>query len=134
MLSDKAFYGLNVTNSLVVNNTGNGISARDATDRLALTNVTVDGNEGHAGLLVRNGATDLWINDTSLSHNWGDGLNVSFAGGAVNLNSSRVIGNRWRGEYGYWVLCLMFWFEKNCRKCNKFLEIEKMFGNTEQMK
>ncbi|CAD5226291.1 unnamed protein product [Bursaphelenchus okinawaensis] len=93
----KAFYGLNVTNSIVSNNTQNGISAKDITDRLALTNVTVDGNQGYAGLYIKSGAGDVWINDTSLSHNWGDGMNVSFAGGAINLNSSRVVGNRWRG-------------------------------------
>ncbi|CAD5229908.1 unnamed protein product [Bursaphelenchus xylophilus] len=93
----KAFYGLNVTNSIISNNTANGISARDITDRLALTNVTADGNQGYAGLYVHGGAGDIWINDTSLSHNWGDGMNVTFAGGSINLNSSRVVGNRWRG-------------------------------------
>uniref|UniRef100_A0A915M244 SRCR domain-containing protein n=1 Tax=Meloidogyne javanica TaxID=6303 RepID=A0A915M244_MELJA len=93
----KAFYGLNITNSFVRNNTGNGIQALAIHDRLALHNVSVDGNQGIAGLLVRDGAADIWINDTSLSWNWGDGVNISFAGGAINVNASRIIGNKWRG-------------------------------------
>lgn len=88
-----------MTNSLVVNNTGNGIQASDVRDRTALSNVTVDGNQGLAGFLVRDGAADIWVNDTSMSYNWGDGMNVSYAGGSINLNTSRIVGNRWRGEY-----------------------------------
>ena len=94
----KAFYGLNVTNSLLINNTGSGVAAINIRDRFALCNVSVDHNEGHAGVLVRGGAADLWLNDTSLSYNWGDGLNVSYAGGSINVNTSRIVGNRWRGE------------------------------------
>ncbi|KAI6192849.1 hypothetical protein M3Y99_01913900 [Aphelenchoides fujianensis] len=93
----KSFYGLNVTNSVISNNTGNGIQAVDVRDRFALTNVTLESNQGLAGVLVRGGAADLWINDTSMNYNWGDGMNVSYAGGSVNLNTSRLIGNRWRG-------------------------------------
>ncbi|CAK5083642.1 unnamed protein product [Meloidogyne enterolobii] len=93
----KAFYGLNITNSFVRNNTGNGIQALAIHDRLALHNVSVDGNQGIAGLLIRDGAADIWINDTSFSWNWGDGVNISFAGGAINVNASRIVGNKWRG-------------------------------------
>lgn len=71
-------------------------------DRTALSNVNVDGNQGLAGFLVRDGAADIWINDTSLSHNWGDGLNISYAGGSINLNGSRIVGNRWRGDLYIW--------------------------------
>lgn len=49
--------------------------------------------------MVREGAADIWINDTSLSYNWGDGLNVSYAGGSINLNTSSLIENRWRGFF-----------------------------------
>lgn len=94
----KAIYGLNITNSHINNNTGNGILAMNVRDRTALSNVNVDGNQGLAGFLVRDGAADIWINDTSLSHNWGDGLNISYAGGSINLNGSRIVGNRWRGD------------------------------------
>jgi hypothetical protein len=115
-VTDKSFYGLNITNSVVLNNTGNGIQAMNVRDRTALCNVSVEGNQGIAGMLVRDGAADIWINDTSLSYNWGewsenarlypdlsqspisgDGMNVSFAGGSVNLNTSRLVANRWRG-------------------------------------
>uniref|UniRef100_A0A915CLZ3 SRCR domain-containing protein n=1 Tax=Ditylenchus dipsaci TaxID=166011 RepID=A0A915CLZ3_9BILA len=89
----KAFYGLNITNSVILNNTGNGIQAINIRDRTALSNVTVEGNEGLAGFLVRDGAADIWVNDTSLSYNWGDGMNVSYAGGSINLNSSRLSFN-----------------------------------------
>uniref|UniRef100_A0A914HL06 SRCR domain-containing protein n=1 Tax=Globodera rostochiensis TaxID=31243 RepID=A0A914HL06_GLORO len=93
----KAFYGLNVTNSAVLNNTGNGIKASQIRDRFALHNVSVEGNQGLAGLLVRDGAADIWLNDTSFSWNWGDGINISYAGGSINLNTSKIVGNRWRG-------------------------------------
>jgi hypothetical protein len=66
-------------------------------DRTALCNVSVDHNEGIAGFLVRDGAADIWVNDTSLSYNWGDGMNVSYAGGSININGSRFMENRWRG-------------------------------------
>uniref|UniRef100_A0A914QDB2 Right handed beta helix domain-containing protein n=1 Tax=Panagrolaimus davidi TaxID=227884 RepID=A0A914QDB2_9BILA len=92
----QAFYGLNVTHSVVVNNTGNGIQAQMIRDRTALWNVTVESNEG-IGFYVKDGAADIWVNDTSLSHNWIDGMNVSYAGGSININGSRFIENRWRG-------------------------------------
>jgi len=71
-VTDKAFYGLNITNSVLLNNTGNGIQAMNIRDRTALCNVSVEGNQGLAGLLVRDGAADIWVNDTSLSYNWGE--------------------------------------------------------------
>ena len=96
-VTDKAFYGLNVTNSVIHNNTGNGVQALAIRDRTALSNVTVESNEGLAGFLIRDGAADIWVNDTSLSYNWGDGMNVSYYGGAININGSRFFDNRWRG-------------------------------------
>ncbi|KHN76827.1 HHIP-like protein 1, partial [Toxocara canis] len=73
---DKAFYGLNVTNSVISNNTGNGIFAKDIRERITLSNVTIIDNEGFAGILVHDGAADIWINATNIERNWGDGLNV----------------------------------------------------------
>ncbi|KAI1717620.1 scavenger receptor cysteine-rich domain-containing protein [Ditylenchus destructor] len=96
-VTHKAFYGLNITNSVIQNNTGNGVQAINVRDRTVLSNVSIESNQGLAGFLVRDGAADIWVNDTSLSYNWGDGMNVSYAGGAVNLNTSRIVGNRWRG-------------------------------------
>ncbi|KAL3080364.1 hypothetical protein niasHT_038404 [Heterodera trifolii] len=93
----KAFYGLNITNSAILNNTGNGIKASQIRDRFALHNVSVEGNQGLAGLLVQDGAADVWLNDTSFSWNWGDGINISYAGGSINLNTSKIVANRWRG-------------------------------------
>jgi hypothetical protein len=94
----KAFYGLNVTNSGVLNNTGNGIHGIMIRDRFALSNVSVDRNEGIAGVLIQDGAADIWVNDSSMSYNWGDGMNVSYAGGSLNLNTSVLKENKWRGE------------------------------------
>jgi len=74
------------------------IQAINIRERTALHNVSIEGNEGLAGFLVRDGAADIWVNDTSLSWNWGDGMNVSYAGGSINLNTSRIVGNRWRGN------------------------------------
>ncbi|GMR58343.1 hypothetical protein PMAYCL1PPCAC_28538, partial [Pristionchus mayeri] len=96
-VKDKAFYGLNVTNSIISGNIGNGILGIDLRDRTALHNVTVEDNQGQAGFLVRDGAADIWLNDTRLIGNWGDGINVSYAGGAINLNGTTVSRNRWRG-------------------------------------
>lgn len=52
---------------------------------------------GLAGFLIRDGAADIWLNDTSFNYNWGDGVNISYAGGSINLNSSRIVGNQFRG-------------------------------------
>uniref|UniRef100_A0AC35U2L2 Beta_helix domain-containing protein n=1 Tax=Rhabditophanes sp. KR3021 TaxID=114890 RepID=A0AC35U2L2_9BILA len=94
---DKGIYGLNVTNSFINNNTGCGVRAMEIRDRTCLSNVTIEQNEGLAGFLVKDGAADIWVNGSSINHNWGDGMNVSFAGGAINFNGSTLIGNRWRG-------------------------------------
>lgn len=48
-------------------------------------------------MLIRDGAADIWLNDTSFSYNWGDGVNISYSGGSINLNSSRLVNNRMRG-------------------------------------
>ncbi|CAJ0963174.1 unnamed protein product, partial [Mesorhabditis belari] len=94
---DKAYYGLNVTHSIIHQNLGNGIEAWDVRDRTALTNVTITENQGLAGFLVRDGAADIWINETRIDRNWGDGLNVSYAGGSITVNGTSIRGNRWRG-------------------------------------
>lgn len=86
-----------MTNSVISNNTGNGIHGISIKDRFVLTNVSIDSNEGIAGVLVRDGAADIWFNDTSMCYNWGDGINISYAGGSINVNTSRIIGNHWRG-------------------------------------
>uniref|UniRef100_A0A7E4VD53 SRCR domain-containing protein n=1 Tax=Panagrellus redivivus TaxID=6233 RepID=A0A7E4VD53_PANRE len=92
----KAFYGLNVTNSHIANNSNHGIEALMIRERTGLSNVTVDENQG-IGFYVHDGAADIWVNDTSMSYNWVDGMNVSYAGGSININGSRFIENRWRG-------------------------------------
>ncbi|VDN08455.1 unnamed protein product [Thelazia callipaeda] len=93
----KAFYGLNITNSVTANNTGNGILIREVRERTTFTNITVVGNEGQAGILVNNGAADIWINASYIDHNWGDGINVTYSGGSVTINGTTISHNRWRG-------------------------------------
>ncbi|KAI6213056.1 hypothetical protein M3Y94_00104200 [Aphelenchoides besseyi] len=92
----KSFYGLNVTNSDISNNSMSGIEAINIRDRFALTNMTINNNE-RMGVLISGGAADLWVNDTSMSYNWEDGMNVTTAGGSINLNTTRVCGNHMRG-------------------------------------
>ncbi|CAL2046926.1 unnamed protein product [Caenorhabditis brenneri] len=94
---DKAYYGLNVTNCIIEKNTGNGVFANDIRERTALTNVTLDENQGYAGFLVRDGAADIWLNETRIFRNWGDGMNISYAGGSIMVNGTRIEKNRWRG-------------------------------------
>lgn len=88
---------MNVTNTVIINNTGNGIWAQDIRDRTVLTNVTVLENEGQGGVLVRDGAADIWINASRIDDNWGDGINVSYAGGSITINGTSISRNRWRG-------------------------------------
>uniref|UniRef100_A0A1I7XKT6 SRCR domain-containing protein n=1 Tax=Heterorhabditis bacteriophora TaxID=37862 RepID=A0A1I7XKT6_HETBA len=94
---DKAYYGLNITNSVINNNTGNGIYCTDIRERTALSNVTLNQNQGMAGFLVKDGAADIWLNDTRIQDNWGDGMNISYAGGSVTVNGTRIERNKWRG-------------------------------------
>lgn len=96
-ITDKAFYGLNVTHTLIANNTGNGIWAQDIRERTVLTNVTIVKNQGEAGFLVRDGAADIWINASRINDNWGDGINVSYAGGSITINGTIISRNKWRG-------------------------------------
>ncbi|VDM08815.1 unnamed protein product [Wuchereria bancrofti] len=96
-VTDKAFYGLNITHTLIANNTGNGILAQDIRERTVLTNVTILENEGNAGFLVRDGAADIWINASRISDNWGDGINISYVGGSITINGTIISGNKWRG-------------------------------------
>ncbi|KAF1753039.1 hypothetical protein GCK72_019595 [Caenorhabditis remanei] len=94
---DKAYYGLNVTNCIIEKNTGNGVFANEIRERTALTNVTLDENQGYAGFMVRDGAADIWLNETRILRNWGDGMNISYAGGSIMVNGTRIEKNRWRG-------------------------------------
>ncbi|KAJ1365163.1 hypothetical protein KIN20_025393 [Parelaphostrongylus tenuis] len=96
-VTEKAFYGLNITNSIINSNIGNGIFSRDIRERTALSNVTLNRNQGIAGFLVKDGAADIWVNDTRIQENWGDGMNISYAGGAITVNGTRLERNRWRG-------------------------------------
>ncbi|VBB30847.1 unnamed protein product [Acanthocheilonema viteae] len=96
-VTDNAFYGLNVTHTLIANNTGNGIWAQNIRERTALTNVTIVKNEGQAGFLIRDGAADVWINASRIDDNWGDGINVSYAGGSITINGTIISRNKWRG-------------------------------------
>ncbi|VDN31973.1 unnamed protein product [Cylicostephanus goldi] len=52
-VTDKAFYGLNITNSIINGNIGNGVFSKDIRERTALSNVTVNLNQGLAGFLVK---------------------------------------------------------------------------------
>ncbi|KAK0410181.1 hypothetical protein QR680_004996 [Steinernema hermaphroditum] len=94
---DKAYYGLNITNSIIAENVGNGVFAQNVRDRVAFTNVSVSANQGIAGIQVRDGAADIWVNDTSIVENWGDGMNISYSGGSININGTILRRNRWRG-------------------------------------
>uniref|UniRef100_A0A158R482 SRCR domain-containing protein n=1 Tax=Syphacia muris TaxID=451379 RepID=A0A158R482_9BILA len=96
-VADKAYYGLNVSNTVIANNTGNGIHVQSVRDRVALTNVNITNNQGIAGFLVRDGAANIWINSSNVKENWGDGINVSYVGGTVMINGTSVTDNRWRG-------------------------------------
>lgn len=71
--------------------------AEDIRERTVLTNVTILENQGQAGFLVRDGAADIWINASRISDNWGDGINVSYAGGSVTINGTIISGNKVRG-------------------------------------
>lgn len=50
--ADKALYGLNITNSIISSNIGNGILGIDLRDRTALHNVTVEDNQGQVGIYL----------------------------------------------------------------------------------
>uniref|UniRef100_A0A8R1DMH6 SRCR domain-containing protein n=1 Tax=Caenorhabditis japonica TaxID=281687 RepID=A0A8R1DMH6_CAEJA len=47
--------------------------------------------------MSRDGAADIWLNETRILKNWGDGINISYAGGSVMVNGTRIEKNRWRG-------------------------------------
>uniref|UniRef100_A0A1I7V5P0 Beta_helix domain-containing protein n=1 Tax=Loa loa TaxID=7209 RepID=A0A1I7V5P0_LOALO len=95
-VTDKAFYGLNITHTLIANNTGNGILAQDIRERTVLTNVTILENQGQAGFLVRDGAADIWINASRINDNWGDGINITYAGGSITINGTIISRNKLR--------------------------------------
>lgn len=46
---------------------------------------------------LQDGAADIWLNETRILRNWGDGLNISYAGGSITVNGTRIEKNRWRG-------------------------------------
>uniref|UniRef100_A0A5S6Q4A9 SRCR domain-containing protein n=1 Tax=Trichuris muris TaxID=70415 RepID=A0A5S6Q4A9_TRIMR len=96
-IDNLVFYGLNVSNSRICNNGGSGIYVRGARDRTALNNVTVSGNQHTAGVHIFGGVGDLWINNSFIMDNWGDGVNVSFSGGSLVVNGTQISRNRMRG-------------------------------------
>ena len=68
-------------------------------DRLVVNNVTIERNQGHAGVYVVSGAGDIWLNETTIADNWGDGINVTMAGGGTVVNGTLIRGNHMRGLF-----------------------------------
>jgi hypothetical protein len=99
-LRGSPLYGLNVTNSRLAHNAGSGLVAVAIRDRMIVNNASIHDNQGHAGILIVSGAADVWINNTQLVANWGDGLNATMVGGSVLLNGTLLRGNRMRGAHG----------------------------------
>lgn len=63
---------------------GDGIRIEEATGPVDLTNSTIEHNRGH-GLVVFNTSDGrVFINETRLQFNWGDGIQYSVMDGLIN--------------------------------------------------
>ena len=90
---------MNITNSRITNDIGRGVLAEDVRDRTVVTNVTISNNQYLAGIQVWKGAGDIWINNTQIEDNWGDGINISYVGGSIDINYTKIMRNTMRGMY-----------------------------------
>lgn len=96
-LSDQVIYGLNVSNSRITHNWGKGIFLANVRDRTVINNVTIMYNRHLAGVHILGGAGDIWINNSYIENNLGDGVNISYCGGSTIVNSTSISNNTMRG-------------------------------------
>ncbi|XP_042894789.1 protein bark beetle [Parasteatoda tepidariorum] len=97
-------YDLNVTNSRITNNLGKGITMHEQKSGLLVNSSLVSENGYLAGIDIASGTGDIVINSSLISDNNGDGINITFSGGYVQVDRSSVANNLQRG--------IAFWFNE----------------------
>ncbi|CAG0893659.1 unnamed protein product [Cyprideis torosa] len=90
-------YDLNVTSSVVVENNGRGIWVENMRSMVHVVDSQVERNTHVAGINVWDGVGDVNVTRSVIRNNEGDGLNMTYAGGARNVSFCDVSYNKGRG-------------------------------------
>lgn len=95
-------YDLNVTESIVSDNSGRGIVVNNLRSQLHVHKSDVSNNGYAAGVHVTSGVGDVNITKSKISFNHGDGVNITYIGGNRNVSHSSLSSNNGYG-FAVWL-------------------------------
>ncbi|XP_035215433.1 protein bark beetle-like, partial [Stegodyphus dumicola] len=94
-------FDLNVTNCNITSNLGKGITVHHQRSGILVNSSLLNENSYMAGLDISTGSGHVVVNNTFITGNRGDGINITYAGGFVHIDRSSVSNNIGRG-IGFW--------------------------------
>lgn len=95
-------YDLNITDSRIVANNGRGVWVQNQRSGTVLNRTIVSDHSYVSGVHVIGGAGELIVNNSVITQNIGDGINISLAGGYKHIDRSQITNNTLRG-IAYWL-------------------------------
>ncbi|CAM1311440.1 Uncharacterised protein g5687 [Pycnogonum litorale] len=99
---------LNVTDCVISGNNGRGISVENERSSVIVNRTKILNNKYVAGLHVIDGAGDIYVNNSIVMGNVGDGINVTYVGGKQIFSKTSFSGNEGRG--------IALWFNETSEK------------------
>lgn len=90
-------YDLNITKSIIKNNNGRGVWVENQRSGTVLNHTIVSNHTYVAGIHIQSGAGDLIVNNSHVTHNFGDGINASISHGCRHIDRTEVSMNTARG-------------------------------------
>lgn len=97
-------YDLNLTECNITDNNGRGLAVENQRSGTFLNWTRISGNSYVGGLNIVDGCGDLVVNNSIISGNIGDGINISYAGGFRHFDRSHFENNTGNG--------ISFWFNE----------------------
>jgi hypothetical protein len=90
-------YDLNITDSRINGNNGRGVWVGNQRSGTVLNRTVVSDNNYVAGVHMLGGSGDIIVNNSLITHNIGDGINISLSGGYKHIDRTQITNNTLRG-------------------------------------
>ncbi|KAG1658471.1 Protein bark beetle [Nymphon striatum] len=84
---------LNITDSVIKGNNGRGIVVENERSSIVVNRSQILENTHIAGLHVLGGAGDIYVNNSIISRNIGDGINITYTGGIRMISKTKFTNN-----------------------------------------
>ncbi|XP_055386247.1 protein bark beetle [Condylostylus longicornis] len=95
-------YDLNVTNTIINDNSGRGIAIDNLRSQIHVLGSFIMNNGHVSGLHVTSGAGDVNVTNSKISFNHGDGINITYYGGHRNVSRTSLSSNTGNG-FAVWL-------------------------------